>query len=103
MKRHIELNEQSSPFTGNATWYFGKSSYKNSEANLDTFISISDCYNTVRLHPKNLGILEDKPKYIAKLKKLRDFIDDYVQILELQDWSQYSDGSDKNENWRNNE
>ena len=80
MKRHIELNNQSSSYTGNATYYFGEARWDKSK--LDAFLSISDCYNTIRLHP-NVEFFDDKElkEFKKKLIKLRDFIGDFVEKL----------------------
>lgn len=80
MKKHIELNNQSSSYTANATYYFGEASrYK---TKLHAFISISDCYHTIVLHP-NTEFFDDKElkEFKKKFTKLKDFIGDFVDKL----------------------
>ena len=80
MKRHIELNPPSSSFTATATYYFGPARWDITKN--DAFLSISDCYDTIRLHP-NTDYFDDKElqAYKKKLTKLRDFIDDFISKL----------------------
>ena len=79
-KKHIELNNNSSSYTANATCYFGKASWNKKET--DAFLSISDCYNTIRLHPncKYFDNAELK-RFKKKLKRLEKFIAKYRQNL----------------------
>lgn len=80
MKKHIELNNKNSSYTGNATYFFGEDIWDKKQFN--SFISISDCYNTIRLHP-NTNCFNDKElkDFKKKLVKLRNFIDDFINIL----------------------
>jgi len=82
MKKHIELNNNSSSFTGNATYYAGKAYWSKKDKNKDIFLSISDCYNTVRLHP-NLKHLDNKElkAYKKKLIKLSSFIYEFANKI----------------------
>jgi len=77
MKKHIELNTQQSSYTANATYYFGEARWDKTK--LDIFLSISDCYQTIRLHP-NTEYFDTKEllEFKEKLIKLRDFIDDFI-------------------------
>ena len=80
LKRHIVLNDNTSSFTANATYYFGAASWD--EKSKDAFLSISDCYNTIRLHPNtkyfNNAELE---RFKNKLEKLENFIAEYRRNL----------------------
>jgi hypothetical protein len=87
MKKHIELNDKDSSFLANATWFFGEAEWnRKGKKKKDTFLSISDCYNTIRIHTNSHKFKEDKKKFIKKLKKLRDFIDDYISYIDKQNW-----------------
>ena len=83
MKKHIELNEHDSYYTANATYFFGETHMGEKDENfLDAFLSISDCYNTIRLHPNTRNFNnEEMKKFKNKLKKLSDFINDFHDNL----------------------
>ena len=75
-KKHIELNDSSSSYTANATCYFGKASWNKKEAN--AFLSISDCYNTIRLHPNTKYFNnEELERFKRKLARLEKFIAEF--------------------------
>jgi hypothetical protein len=49
---------------------------------LDAFLSISYCYNTIRLHPNTQYFDNVELKYFKeKLTKLRNFIDEFIDNL----------------------
>jgi len=82
IKNHIELNSRDSSFTGTATYYFGEASWDKNDT--DAFISISDCYNTIRLHPlmNKVGNMKkfnskELKRFKKKLLKLEEFIREF--------------------------
>ena len=83
MKKHIELNEEGSYFTANATYYFGESPRsKEGEHSKEAFLSISDCYSTIRLHLNTKKFNnEEMKKFKNKLLKLKNFINDFIEEL----------------------
>lgn len=72
------LNKPDSPSTGNVVAYDGYyevdgKSYRN------LFLSVSDCYNSARLHKTESDTVED---FIDKLKLLNENISDFIKYLE---------------------
>ncbi|MEG1009360.1 MAG: hypothetical protein RSE41_01135 [Clostridia bacterium] len=76
--KRIWLNKLSSPSTGNVVAFDGFITYK--EKNIrNTFLSVSDCNNSVRLHKTEDDTLED---FIDKIKLLRDELNLFINHLE---------------------
>lgn len=73
-----ELNANKSPSTGAVTAYAGKSPWPKAFKEY-MFLEISDCHNKVRLHTSQLDSRKD---FIAKMKKLRNEIDAFIEHLE---------------------
>lgn len=83
MKNHIELNNDDSSYTANATYYFGKAHWNEKDENFkDAFLSISDCRNTIKLHPnvREFDNAEMK-RFKEKLSKLKNFIEEFIEKL----------------------
>lgn len=78
-KKSTWLNNDKSSFTGNVVAFDGLVSY-DKKYERTTFLSISDCYGTVRLHPAEDDT--DRSEFLNKLKTLRSDIDDFISHLE---------------------
>jgi len=79
--KRLWLNGKNSPSTGSAVAFSGKVKWGNEkkQQRWERFLEVSDCNCKVRLHQ----VYEDTDKiYIKKLKRLRNFIDDYIKYLE---------------------
>jgi len=77
-KKQVFLNPKKSSSTGNVVAFRGKIKDKEGSETF-TFLSISDCYASVRLHKRD----EDSDKeFIKKMKLLRNTIDDFICHLE---------------------
>lgn len=72
------LNKESSPSTGNVVAFDGLTTWKGEKIR-NTFLSVSDCYSTIRLHPTDDENIDD---FIDKMKLLRDDIDSFISYLE---------------------
>lgn len=72
------LNKPNSPSTGNVVAFDGEVKSEN-EKYRSTFLSVSDCYNSARLHKADYDSKED---FIDKMKLLRDEIDSFIDYLE---------------------
>ncbi len=77
-KRTKQLNSSDSPSTGAITTYCGKSPWKAFKSPY-MFLELSDCQSKVRLHNSQK---DNKNDFIAKLKKLRDEINKFIDYLE---------------------
>lgn len=76
--QRIWLNKEDSPSTGNFVAFDGDTThYGNTARNM--FVSISDCYQSARLHLTEDDSIED---FILKLKKLRNGLSDFIDHLE---------------------
>lgn len=73
------LNPDGSPSTGNVVCFDGVCKDWDGDEWHNTFISISDCHNSARLH-KAAG--DTKEDFIFKLTTLRDEIDKFISYLE---------------------
>lgn len=73
-----ELNANKSPSTGAVTAFAGKSPWPKAFKEY-LFLEISDCHSKVRLHTSQLDSRKD---FIAKMKKLRNEIDAFIDHLE---------------------
>lgn len=72
------LNKQNSPSTGNVVAYDGFYERDDKEYR-NLFLSVSDCYNSARLHKTEDDTVDD---FIDKMKLLRDNINDFIDYLE---------------------
>ncbi len=72
------LNKPDSPSTGNVVAFDGEITSEN-EKYRSTFLSVSDCYNSAKLHKADYDSMED---FINKMKLLRDEIDSFINYLE---------------------
>lgn len=77
-KKQVWLNKETSPSTGNVVAYDGVCAYKD-EHFRRTFLSVSDCYGTVRLHKSDDDTIED---FIDKMKSLRECVDEFISYLD---------------------
>lgn len=71
------LNKSDSPSTGNVVAFDGKITSEN-EKYRSTFLFVSDCYNSARLHKAEYDSIED---FIDKMKLLRDEINSFIHRL----------------------
>lgn len=71
------LNNEQSASTGNVVAFDGVIHY-NGKSIHKTFLQISDCNNSIRLHKTEDDSEQD---FIDKMIKLRDTIDEFIQYL----------------------
>lgn len=71
------LNNEFSPATGNVIAFDGVVHWKG-EPIRKTFLQISDCHSSIRLHCTEDDTDQD---FVNKMIKLRDVIDDFIQYL----------------------
>lgn len=76
--KRIWLNGKDSPYTGNLVCFDGNIT-RNGNTARNMFVSISDCYQSVRIHLTEDDTIED---FIQKLKVLRDGISNFINHLE---------------------
>ena len=72
------LNKESSPSTGNVVAFDGLNTWKGEKIR-NTFLSVSDCYSTIRLHPTEDENMDD---FINKLEVLKNDITEFIEYLE---------------------
>nr|DAS18324.1 MAG TPA: hypothetical protein [Caudoviricetes sp.] len=72
------LNKPGSPSTGNVVAFDGVTAWKGVNIR-DTFLSISDCNNSIRLHKIDDDSTED---FIDKMKLLKNEIEQFIGYLE---------------------
>ena len=72
------LNKSDSPSTGNVVAFDGITTWKGEKIR-NTFLSVSDCYSTIRLHPTDDENIDD---FINKLKVLKNDITEFIEYLE---------------------
>lgn len=72
------LNKSDSPSTGNVVAFDGITTWKGEKLR-NTFLSVSDCYNTIRLHPTDDENIDD---FINKLEVLKNDITEFIEYLE---------------------
>lgn len=72
------LNKEDSPSTGNIVCFDGTTTYHDKEYR-NTFLQISDCSWSVRLHKTEDDNITD---FVEKIKLLRKEIDNFIQYLE---------------------
>lgn len=72
------LNKPGSPSTGNVVAFDGITAWKGVNIR-DTFLSISDCNNSIRLHKIDDDSTED---FIDKMKLLKNEIEQFIGYLE---------------------
>lgn len=77
--KRIWLNDEKSPSTGNAVAYAGNITRCDGKKEETMFLSIADCNVSARLHKSQDDTNQD---FINKMKKLRNFIDDFIKYLE---------------------
>ena len=71
------LNSEDSPSTGNIVCCDGDTTHNGNVAR-NIFVSISDCYNSARLHMTEDDSVED---FIKKITLLRDELTDFINHL----------------------
>jgi hypothetical protein len=76
--KRIWLNKEASSATGNMVAFDGEVYWKE-ERIRSTFLSISDCNNSIRLHPMDGDTIED---FVNKMKLLKNEIDAFINYLE---------------------
>lgn len=73
------LNKIDSSFTGNVVAFDGKITWKG-EPIRNTFLSISDCNNSIRLHPEDDHLSD----FIDKMELLHSEIGKFIDYLKTQ-------------------
>ena len=73
------LNKKGDPSTGSICCYKGPSAWN--EKIIDSYLEVSDCHNSVRLHKTKSQSDKD---FLMKIKKIRKSIDDFIEFLEEQ-------------------
>lgn len=76
------LNKPSSPSTGNIVCFDGDTTHNGNVAR-NMFVSISDCYNSARLHLTKDDTIGD---FIRKLTVLRDELSYFINLFVSQIW-----------------
>lgn len=71
------LNSENSPSTGNIVCFDGDITHNGNIAR-NIFVSISDCYNSARLHMTEDDSVED---FVKKITLLRDELTDFINNL----------------------
>lgn len=71
------LNSEDSPSTGNIVCFDGDTIHNGNVAR-NIFVSISDCYNSARLHMTEDDSVED---FVEKITLLRDELTDFINHL----------------------
>lgn len=72
------LNKKNSPSTGNIVCFDGDTTHNGNVAR-NMFVSISDCYNSARLHLTEDDTIDD---FIYKITTLRDELSSFINHLE---------------------
>ena len=72
------LNDINSPQIGNIVAYDGDLEF-NDGLHHSTFLSISDCHSTIRLHKSEY---DTETEFIKKMKNFRGAIDNFIEYLE---------------------
>lgn len=72
------LNKPASPSTGNIVCFDGDTTHNGNVAR-NIFVSISDCYNSARLHLTEDDSIED---FIEKITVLRNELSYFINYLE---------------------
>ena len=72
------LNRECSPSTGNIVCFDGDTTHNGNTAR-NMFVSISDCYNSARLHLTEDDSVED---FVDKITLLRDELTCFINHLE---------------------
>lgn len=72
------VNKENSPSTGNIVCFDGDTTHNGIVAR-NMFVSISDCYNSARLHLIEDDTIDD---FICKLTTLRDELGGFINHLE---------------------
>ncbi len=73
------LNKENSPSTGNVVSFDGEVNWHGENVR-NTFLSISDCNNSVRLHRIDDDTMDD---FIDKMKMLKSEIESFINYLEI--------------------
>lgn len=71
------LNKEGSPSTGNVVAFDGFIKWEDKQIRR-TFLQVSDCYQSIRLHMTEDDTTQD---FISKMEKLRNVIDDFIDYL----------------------
>ena len=75
--KRIWLNSEDSPSTGNIVCFDGDTKHNGNVAR-NIFVSISDCYNSARLHMTEDDSVED---FVKKITLLRDELTNFINHL----------------------
>lgn len=77
--KRIWLNSEDSPSTGNIVCFDGDTTHNGNVAR-NIFISISDCYNSARLHMTEDDSIED---FVKKITLLRNELTNFINHLNM--------------------
>jgi len=77
-QRRIWLNKEDSPSTGNLVCFDGNTTWHGKSIR-NTFLQISDCSWSIRLHKTEDDNIAD---FIDKMKLLRNEVDKFISYLE---------------------
>ena len=75
--KRIWLNSEDSPSTGNIVCFDGDTTHNGNVAR-NIFVSISDCYNSARLHMTEDDSVED---FVKKITLLRNELTNFINHL----------------------
>lgn len=75
--KRLWLNSEDSPSTGNIVCFDGDTTH-NGNVVRNIFVSISDCYNSARLHMTEDDSVED---FVEKITLLRDELTNFINHL----------------------
>ena len=75
--KRLWLNSEDSPSTGNIVCFDGDTTHNGNVAR-NIFVSISDCYNSARLHMTEDDSVED---FVEKITLLRDELTNFINHL----------------------
>ena len=74
------LNPDGNPSTASVVSFVGKTKWRDDLPPFDNYyLEIADCNTKIRLHKT---AEETKEEWVAKLRKLRNHLDEYLQYLE---------------------
>lgn len=78
--KRVWLNDEGSPSTGNVVAYDGIPEFEEGPWH-STFLKISDCHNTVKLHKAEYDTMKD---FVDKMEKLRNTVDEFIAHLKAE-------------------
>lgn len=76
--KQIFLNPDESPFVGSVSAFLGKF-IEDGKEDLAAWLRVGDCHTIACIHKGDWDYTED---YIKKMRKLHNFIGDFINVLE---------------------